>query len=356
MNVLSGLYGRATELRRAWYGRHPHRARRLDRPVVSVGNLVVGGSGKTPLVAALARLLASAGERPAILSRGYRRRDAAAGVVVVSDGEQVLATPAQSGDEPFMLARALPGVPVLVSPDRYLAGRLAERRFACTVHVLDDGFQHLRLGRDIDLLVLSRADLDERVLPAGRLREPLTAARAAGALMVPGSDEDREAVRSRTGAEVVFGLRAHYQPLRELARADAVREDAGAPRAVVAVAGIARPQRFFDALAGLGYQVVRQITFRDHHWFSARDVTAIEQAAADARCGLIVTTEKDAVRLDAHVARAVPGSRGGSDNARSTVQWAVLPLELTIDPAERFASWLAGQLAAARRRRIEAAA
>ena len=168
MNLLSAAYGRATSLRRAWYERAPHRARRLGQPVISVGTLVVGGSGKPPLVAALAKRRLAAGERPAILSRGYGRRDAADGIVVVSDGEQVLATPSQSGDEPYMLASTLPGVPVLSSADRYLSGCLAERRFGCTVHLLDDGFQHVQLARDLDLLLMSGEDLDERLLPFRR--------------------------------------------------------------------------------------------------------------------------------------------------------------------------------------------
>ena len=167
MSLLSGAYGRAARLRRAWYGGRPRRIRQLAQPVISVGNLTVGGSGKTPVVAALARLLIAVGERPAILTRGYGRRRGADGVVVVSSGHEVLVPTLQSGDEPQMLARALPGVPVLVSGDRHLAGRLAERTFGCTVHLLDDGFQHVQLARDVDLLVISTADLDERLLPWG---------------------------------------------------------------------------------------------------------------------------------------------------------------------------------------------
>ena len=151
MNPLSAVYGRAARLRRSWYARRPHAQHRLQSPVISVGNLVVGGSGKTPVVAAVARLLLERGHRPSILSRGYARRDERDGVVVVSDGDRMIASVEASGDEPQMLARALPGVPVLVCPDRYLAGRLAETHFASTVHLLDDGFQHLQLARGTDL-------------------------------------------------------------------------------------------------------------------------------------------------------------------------------------------------------------
>jgi tetraacyldisaccharide 4'-kinase len=347
LNVLSELYGRATELRRAWYGRRPHRVHRLDRPVISVGNLVVGGSGKTPVVAALAKLLAEAGERPSILSRGYGAHESADGVVVVSDGERLCAKVTQSGDEPYMLAQLLRRVPVFVSPDRYLSGRLAESRFGCTVHILDDGFQHVQLRRDVELVVIERAHLDERLLPFGSLREPISAARVADALLVGGSDADPEAVSARLGVENMFTLAAKYDALRAIGAGDGDPLE-GHDRRVVAVAGIARPERFFAALTGLGWDVVRQLVFRDHHWFTARDVDAIRRVAADADVDLVITTEKDAVRLASLVAQAPP-----TDGA---VAWAALPLELVIEPPDRFGAWLAGRLAAARRRRMGEAA
>jgi tetraacyldisaccharide 4'-kinase len=339
LNVLSELYGRATQFRRAWYGRRPHRVRQLERPVISVGNLVVGGSGKTPVVAAIAKLLADAGERPAILSRGYGRREAADGVTVVSDGQRVLSTAPQSGDEPYMLAQALPSVPVFVCADRYLSGRLAERRFGCTVHLLDDGFQHVRLRRDIELLVMARADLYERLLPVGRLREPLTAARAADALLVAGTDADVEAVVGRVGIDTAFRLVATYDAPRMIGAAAHENAAAGA-RTVVAVAGIARPERFFAALRGLGWDVARELVFRDHHWFTARDIEAIRRAVLETDADVVMTTGKDAVRLPAHAG----------------IPWAVLPLEVAIEPTDRFSLWLAGRLAAARRRLLGEAA
>jgi len=317
------MYGRAARFRRAWYGRHPDRVRRLAKPVVSVGNLVVGGSGKTPVVAAIARLLLAAGERPVILSRGYGRRHRADGVVVVSDGHRPQVPAEQSGDEPQMLARTLTGVPILVSPDRYLAGCLAERRFGCTVHILDDGFQHLQLARDVNLLVMSRTDVDDSVLPAGRLREPLDAARAADALLVPGEEHEAEVMAVNIGVRPAFRVLARQGEPRIL-----IDEDARpAGRRVVAVAGIAGPSRFFDALRADGWDVAREMVFRDHHWFSRRELAAIGRAAGDARADLIVTTEKDAARLDV------------KDVADSAVPWAAVPLQVSIEPAS-FVSWL----------------
>jgi tetraacyldisaccharide 4'-kinase len=327
------MYGRVARYRRAWYGRHPDRIRRLARPVVSVGNLVVGGSGKTPLVASLARLLLDADERPSILSRGYRRRQAADGVVVVSDGRAVQVGVEASGDEPQMLARALPGVPVLVSPDRFLSGCLAERRFGCTVHVLDDGFQHLQLARDVNLLVLATDDLNESMLPTGRLREPLEAASAADAVLVFGDAADAGAIASRVGVAPIFTVAGHQGEPRLLA-GDTRSLPTG--RRVIAVAGIARPHRFFDGLRAAQCDVAREIVFGDHHWFSPRDVARVCEAAAHHRADLVVTTEKDGVRIPAN---ALPQSR---------VPWAAVPLHVSVDPA--FAPWLRDRLAAARGR------
>ena len=335
MRLLSGVYGCAARFRRAWYGRHPSRRRHLAQPVISVGNLVVGGSGKTPVVAMLARLLVAAGERPAILSRGYGRARSGDGVVVVSDGHAVLVPTRQSGDEPQMLARSLPGVPVLVSADRHLAGSVAERTLGCTVHLLDDGFQHLQLARDVDLLVVSRIDLEERLLPSGRLREPLEAATVAHALLVFGSHEDANVLADRLGVATMFRLGSRVEWPRRLEPRGAVLDKA-AGRRVVAVAGIARPERFFADLRAAGWDVAREIVFRDHHWFSPSDLDAIARTAAEVQAGLVMTTEKDAVRLD------------GAAVTSAAIPWAWLPQQVGFEPPQAFAAWMGDRLAAAR--------
>jgi tetraacyldisaccharide 4'-kinase len=324
LSLISAVYGRAARLRRSWYARRPHAQRRLDRPVVSVGNLVVGGSGKTPVVARLATLLGEHGHRPAILSRGYASRRPSDGVVVVSDGAHVTAPVDVSGDEPQMLARALPGVPVLVCPDRYLAGRLAESQFGCTVHLLDDGFQHLQLARGTDLLIVSPSDVDDQVLPSGRLREPFETGRVAHAVLVPGSDEDVARMGEVLGIPAFRIARRYGQPKPLMAGAAAPA--AGADVRVLAVAGIARPERFFTALRDQGWLVVREMPFPDHHWFTKNDLEAIRAAATSAGAGVVMTTEKDAVRIGAQ-----PG-------------WAVLPMEVEIEPASAFREWLLARL------------
>jgi tetraacyldisaccharide 4'-kinase len=323
LSVLSAVYGRVARLRRSWYQQRPHARRRLDCPVISVGNLVVGGSGKTPVVEALARMLHDMGERPAILSRGYARRSKDDGVVVASDLERVLEPVERSGDEPQMLARALPGTPVLVSPDRYLAGRLAEQRFGCTVCILDDGFQHLQLARTIDILLVSPGDLDERVLPSGRLREGLDAARAADAAIVSGTSEETARVSATLGIATAFRMETTFGALRPLGEGEAP-VPAGAR--VVAVAGIARPDRFFRAVRAQGWNVVAELRYADHHWYTPKDLAEINNVAQESRARAVVTTEKDAVRVG------------------EQAWWAVLPMQVSIAPADEFAVWLRGRL------------
>jgi tetraacyldisaccharide 4'-kinase len=320
---LGSVYGGVARMRRSWYERHPDARRRLGRPVVSVGNLRVGGTGKTPVVAALARLLASMGHRPAVLSRGYARRGKSDGVIVVSDGARTRTSVEESGDEPQMLARQLPGVPVLVSADRYLAGRLAEHHFGVSVHILDDGFQHLRLARDVELLLLSASDLDEPVLPAGRLREPLPAARVADAVLVHGSTDEAVRVARGAGVNAAFAVTTTYAPLRW---PDDDTELPAGPHRVLAVSGIAHPDRFFDALTAVGHDVAGRLAFRDHHWFTAADLQRAAAMAVQVSAPCVVTTAKDVVRLPA-------GTR-----------WAVLPMEVTIEPASDFAAWLGSRL------------
>jgi tetraacyldisaccharide 4'-kinase len=337
LNLLSAAYGRIAQARRAWYTRRPHVRRRLPVPVISVGNLSVGGSGKTPAVASLAKLLLAAGARPAVLSRGYARRDVTDGVLVVSDGRLVYEPVERSGDEPQLLARTLPGVPVLVSSDRYLAGMLACRRFGVTVLLLDDGFQHLELERDVDLLLVRPEDVLDTPLPAGRLREPLSAAQAAHAIVVPGAFAEAAPVAAVLGKGPVFTLDQEFATPR-LVRpfGDAVPEGAfGASRRLVAVAGIARPERFFKTVEALGWDIAQPMVFRDHHWFTRKDVATIHDLVLTLGAGGVITTEKDAVRL---TSMALPHD----------IAWSYVPMRASIEPAREFKDWLAARLAEAR--------
>ena len=335
--ALGSAYGVVAGWRRARYLRDPSSRRRLSRPVISVGNLGVGGSGKTPVVEHLARWLVTVGERPAILTRGYARRIAQDGVTVVSDASGVRATLDTAGDEPLMLARALPGVAVLVGADRYLSGRLAERRLGATVHILDDGFQHVQLHRDVDLLLVSEEDLDDRPLPLGRLRESLAAAQAAdAALVTAGYDTAAERIGRGLNLSTVFRVTRAIAPPKAIVPP---YESIVVPPTsrVFVVAGIAKPDRFVADVAAAGWEIAGTMTFRDHHPFSARDLDRIIAAATGARSSIVLTTEKDAVRLATLDLKAAP--------------IAALPLVVGIEPEDRFHAWLTERLRAAVARR-----
>jgi len=318
--------------RRQYYASHPHLQRRLARPVISIGNLAAGGRAKTPLARLMASRLRDMGERPAVLSRGYARRDAADGVVVVRDPGGMRADLDRAGDEPLMLARSLDGVAVLVSPDRYLAGRLAEQHFDCTVHVLDDGFQHFPLRRDADLVVVAQEDLDApRTLPAGHLREPLEAAAAADAFVaLDGVDRARLAELAR--GRPVWAARRRQGAARLAERSGVPLQPSGGP--VIAVAGIAGPSRFFAGLRDGGWTIARELPYPDHHRYSRADLRWIADAAAETGAAAVLTTEKDLVRLLPLRPFPLP------------VAW--VPLTLEVDDAPGFDAWLAAILKDAR--------
>ena len=277
--------------------RRPQRRRHLSAPVISVGNLSMGGTGKTPVVAAIAQWLVDAGHRPSILTRGYGRADAVDGVVVIDRATAV----DQAGDEPMMLARQVPGATVCVSPDRHLGGVLAEK-LGCTVHVLDDGFQHLDLARDLDVLVTTIGEIPNgRVLPAGRLREPKDAAARAHFLVVT------DATSGAANAEAwALGISQWCGSLRTLGTPAPVPGSRfpvpglvppGSSK-VLAVSGIANPERFVASLRDAGYHVVEFMTFADHHRYSPKDLVAIEAKLKSSGAQTVVTTDKDAVRFE----------------------------------------------------------
>jgi tetraacyldisaccharide 4'-kinase len=333
MSIASLMYAGVARQRRRWYARRPDRCRRLGRPVVSVGNLSVGGSGKTPVVAWIARLLQDAGHRPAILTRGYARAHPSDGVTVVSDGERLMADLDRAGDEPLMLARQLPAVPVLVSSDRYLSGRLAERHFGCTVHVLDDGFQHVQLERDVDLVLLSAEDMARPMtVPSGRLREPLDAVREASAAVLSDADQARaEAACGALGVDRVFRLERTLDPPRLVEPDGRVVSPAAGTR-VLALAGLARPERFFTDVVREGWTVAGELAFGDHHRYTPGDLDRIVMAMHTARAVMILTTEKDLVRM--LPLRPLP----------MPVAW--VPLRVSVEPARAFADWLANRCSA----------
>jgi|HubBroStandDraft_6_1064221.scaffolds.fasta_scaffold257762_2 tetraacyldisaccharide 4'-kinase len=292
---LTPLYRLGLALRelRVRSGREP--VRRLRFPVISVGNLSTGGAGKTPFTIALARALTQAGFAVDVLSRGFGRQ-ATAPARVRPDG-----TAAEFGDEPILITRES-GVPVYVARQRYEAGLLAEsdpERDAETnvtllVHILDDAFQHRQLHRDIDILLLNREDWQDRLLPAGNLREPIRSVMRTSVIGIPAADPDLET-----------GLRAWgwEGPIwRLLRRMDVPPVDSP----VLAFCGIARPHQFFAGLEAAGLRLAGRFAFRDHHPYTARDLDRLQAAARAAGATALVTTAKDKVRLAPLIAELPP--------------------------------------------------
>jgi tetraacyldisaccharide 4'-kinase len=293
--------------------------RRLRWPVVSVGNLSAGGAGKTPLTIALAKALAARGVHVDVLSRGYGRHSALP-LLVELDG-----TAEKFGDEPLMIAREA-GVPVVVAAERYEAGLLAERSAlpSLGLHLLDDGFQHRQLARDVDILILSRADLADHLLPAGNLREALQAAERADVFAIPADEpEVAEWIKSQGWEKRVWRLRR----CMDVARVDGP---------VVAFCGIARPEQFFEGLERAGLRVATRFAFADHHRYTADDIDRIAASAQEAGTTALLTTEKDRVRL---------GTLAGSLPANPPLQ--TVPLRVEIEDQAAAIDWLMGRIHAA---------
>ncbi len=292
------------KLRRWLYNRGMMQTSSLPCKVISVGNIVVGGSGKTPVVAYTARMLKDCSNLSvAVLSRGYRGE--VSGPAAVSDGQKVVFGPVEAGDEAHMLARALPGIPVLIGKDRSITGFMAFRKWNCHAVILDDGFQHLKLARDVDIITMdaTRPFGLDHLLPRGYLREPLSTLNRADLILLTRVDqcEDLDSVRDRLSviAPSVPVFESVYEPrsLRSLATQQEVRLDAIRDRDILAVCGIANPLSFVETLKSLETAEVSLVAFPDHFAYPPRSIEAIRRKAAELKVDMIVTTEKDAPKL-----------------------------------------------------------
>lgn len=306
----------AVSLRNGFYDTGVVAPEKLPCGVISVGNITVGGTGKTPLVIHLARSLRARGLRPAVLTRGYGGKSRVP-VQVVSDGRSVLLGYEQAGDEAVLMARALPGIPVIAGADRRTTGRHAVAAFGSDPVILDDGFQHRALFRNVDIVLLAGASPfgNGRLLPAGPLREPVRGLRRAHLVILTGTDDSAAGCSpvprhadlfSLTGCGVqeagdMTVFRASHRP-SALRRGEAGRTadpELLRGKRICAFSGIGAPERFRATLAALGADVAAFLPFPDHHRYGSADLTAIDERAGACRAEEIVTTEKDAVRLGA---------------------------------------------------------
>ena len=280
---LSAIYGAVAGTRNALYDRHWLRSRSLQGAVISVGNLSAGGSGKTPFVILLGELLKARGIPFDVLSRGYGRKTS--GVLLVDPG----GLPREFGDEPLLIARRLQ-VPVVVGADRYEAGRFAEARFGPQIHLLDDGFQHRGLARDFDIALVTPEDARDRLLPGGRLREPLRSLRRADAVVLT-SGASPESFPA--AGKLIWRVRRGIAPTQVPARP-------------IVFCGIARPQNFLLQLRTAGIDPAAEAFFRDHHAYTEKDIRDLLQLRQRSEAGGFVTTEKDAVNLGGYLDALAP--------------------------------------------------
>jgi tetraacyldisaccharide 4'-kinase len=308
LTPLGSLYGVAMRARRALYYSGLLRVHELSAPVISVGNLTTGGTGKTPLVEWIARDLAQTGHRPCILTRGYGRRNAG-NRVIVSDGNQIIADAARAGDEPLLLAENLKGLAAVISDaDRVSAAHWAVQNLQSDVFVLDDGFQHLRVARQLNIVAIDATNPwgNGKLFPAGVLREsPFELARADCIVITRADDLNQtEALQREINAQSkgrpVFHSRMRLSGSRAtpFGQPSIAAEEIGALR-VAAFCALGNPESFFALLRRNGYQLAHTQVFRDHHFYTQGDIDRFVQEAIAHGAQILLTTAKDEVKLRA---------------------------------------------------------
>ena len=311
----------------------------LDDPVLSVGNLTVGGTGKTPFVAYLAGLIKKFGKKPIILSRGYRGT-AESSNLIVTDGHGIFCTPEECGDEPYLLARKLKGVTIIVGKNRLASSNLIPSSSdARPVFILDDGYQYLRLKRDINLVLLDGTNPfgQDALFPFGQLREPFSAIRRADAVIITRSHQmkiPKEIILQRVkrfnpdGPVFLFGQSTEFMVSPFSRKKRPIQSLSG--KSVVALAGIGNPSQFLKDLGNAGLKINEQLLYRDHHPYAQSDIDTVVDMCRTMKIEAIVTTEKDLIRLEA---LKLP------DN----LIWAA-QLVIREDPPETFKTWLVKKL------------
>ena len=298
--LLSLPYGGGVRGRAFLYTIGLKKRKRLPCPVISVGNITIGGTGKTPLVMLLARVLRERGIKIAILSRGYKRKQSSDSLV--SDGQSLFLSPEEAGDEPYLMATALKDVPILVNKDRFTTGQMALQRFGVRSLLLDDGYQHLQLHRDLNILLIDShiGFGDRHLLPRGILREPLSHLQRADLFVLTKVEEPKACLPLEMKLQKIHPraqvFHSHYEPIG-LISPKGEKEDLQTHRGkkILALSGIANPDYFSSLLRRCGMEVGKEAIFPDHHFYTTGDLASIEESSKG--MDQVVTTEKDMLKL-----------------------------------------------------------
>ena len=336
LSFLGSIYGKIADARNRLYDRGVFDSFDLGAWTISIGNITTGGTGKTPLVAHVAEILAERGEKVGILTRGYGRKDPERRVLV-SDGNQLLAEPRDAGDEPYELARKLIGKAIVIADaDRVGAAEWARAKFGITAFVLDDGFQHRRAKRDVDIVCVDATSPfgGGRMLPAGRLREPVKNLKRADIIVITRANlvETTDNLKSEISdlnkhARIfeavnktvrIVGLKEFHAQIRQ------ERTEESSQKAL-AFCGIGNPESFFAQLRREDFEVVSTRSFDDHHAYAQNEIVAIERRAAECGTNVLLTTAKDAVKLK---------------DLRFTIPCFVVEMEIGLDDAAAFAAMI----------------
>lgn len=301
--LISLIYGGIISLRNILYDHNILTQKKVSVKVISIGNITIGGTGKTPAVIMLAQILKKNGYRPAVVSRGYGGKSLNP-VNIASNGDQILIKTQEAGDEPVLIARRLTSIPVITGKDRYAAARYALKNFDINLIILDDAFQHRTLFRDVDILLLDakRPFGNGLLIPGGRLREPTGSIERADIIVATGNREENAStisriIEERFSSKILFTGYRKTKDIMNGHSGEILSGDCLRGRKIYAFSGIAQPDNFLQTITDQGGIVTGELIFPDHHVYKKEDLKRIKEQAAASRADMILTTEKDYMKL-----------------------------------------------------------